>query len=104
MIEDLRERYELAVYAYLDMAEDRYRTGQDTGAAVRWELYHAAEGLRAAGMREHELNEFQSVAMVKLAALRLVTCTCGIMPPSWLAEREVCGCVHRASKHQAVSR
>jgi hypothetical protein len=63
-------RYELAVYAYLDMVEDRYRTGQDTGAAVRWELHHAAEDLRAAGMREHELNELQAAAMVKLAALR----------------------------------
>ncbi len=70
MIGDLLYRYELAVYAYLDMVEDRYRTGQDTGAAVRWELHQAAEDLRAAGIREHELNEFQAAAMVKLAALR----------------------------------
>jgi len=72
MTGDQAERYELAVYAYLDMAEDRYRTGQDTGAAVRWELHHAAGDLRAAGMREHELNELQAAAMVKLAALRRV--------------------------------
>ncbi len=64
------DRYELAVYAYLEMAEERYRTGRDCGAVVRWELHHAAEGLRTAGIREHELNEFQDRVMVKLATLR----------------------------------
>ncbi len=70
MTRDQVERYELAVYAYLDMVTERYQTGQDTGAAVRWELHHAAGDLRAAGMREHELNELQAQAAVKLAALR----------------------------------
>jgi hypothetical protein len=67
---DLLDRYELAVYAYLDMAEDRYRTGQDRGTAVRWELHAAAEDLRAAGIREHELDELQAEAVVKLRVLR----------------------------------
>ncbi len=73
------DRYELAVYAYLKMAEERYRTGQDHGAAVRWELHHAAEDLRAAGIREHELNEFQDRVVVKLATLRRLIAALPVM-------------------------
>ncbi len=74
MIGDLLDRYEFAVFAYLNMVEDRYRTGVDPdyAPAVRWELHQAAEDLRAAGIREHELNELQARAAVKLAALHRV--------------------------------
>lgn len=72
---DLIERYELALFAYFDMAEERYRTGQDTGAAVRWELHHAAGALRAVEIPEHELSRMQAEAMVKLAVLRRVLCS-----------------------------
>lgn len=35
-MDGLTERYELAVFAYLSMVEERYQTVRDTGAAVRW--------------------------------------------------------------------
>ncbi len=62
--------YELAVFAWRDMADRRAVAGVDTGSLVRWELHDAAEALRAVGIREHELNEIQAAAIVKLAALR----------------------------------
>ena len=69
---ELVERYELAVFAWRDMADERYRIGRDPdyAPAVRWELHHAAEALRAAGVSEWELNEIQSRALVKLGTLR----------------------------------
>jgi hypothetical protein len=67
---ELVERYELVMFAWWDMAAERYLTGVDTGAAVRWELHHAAEELRRVGVCEHELNEIQSRALLKLAVLR----------------------------------
>ncbi len=72
MTREQLERYELAVYAYLDMAEERYRIGVDPDYAsvVRWELHHAAEDLRASGIREHELDELHGAAIKKLEVLR----------------------------------
>lgn len=69
---ELVERYELAVFAWRDMADARYLAGADSGAAARWELYHAAEELRGAGVREYELDELQARALVKLAVFRRV--------------------------------
>lgn len=70
LLAELIERYELAVFAWRDMADARYLTGVDSGAAVRWELYHAGEALGAVGVSEWEPNQIQSPALVKLAALQ----------------------------------